>query len=304
MGRDDEATEWFGSQPVIGEMPAAAIITKLRALGDTTSADRLAAGGARADTFADFDLLGALGLNRIVKTTHVCGFLAEDGDRPIVPVTQVKPDPRLQQKKLKITLDGLHIARYPGGGRHDVLFDFAIQLQMNDGRPIYHYSANFQASNGETVPVANFPIFYGVQPSTEGITLGFQTVNIASSYNQGLLDFLHTDAFKAGLEVAKGFVPVLAQISSMTVGLAAWLAQQSENAKVQEFRQGLDFRAGRFGGGLAAGSFIFVQLPIEAQNEWSWDDWTVNPTLVRLVRRDDGETLDFNHLIVGVHVMS
>ena len=304
MERDAEVAAWFGSQAVIGELSTSAIVSKLRAVGDTTSADRLAAGGVQLETFSDFDLLGALGLNRIVRTTHVCGFLTEDGDAQIVPVTQVKPDAELRQQRLKITLDGLHIARYPGSGRHDVLFDFAIQLQMEEAKPIFHYSAHFEASNGETVPVANFPIFYGVQPSAEGITLGFQTVNIGSSYNEGLLDFLHTDAFKAGLEVAKGFVPVLAQISSMTVGLATWLAQQSENVKVQEFRQGLDYRAGRFGGGLAAGSYIFVQIPLEAQNEWSWDDWIVDPTLVRLVQRDGGETLDFNHLIVGVHTMS
>lgn len=74
--------------------------------------------------------------------------------------------------------------------------------------------------------------------------------------------------------------------------------------KVQEFRQGLDFESGPFGGGLAAGYYIVVQIPVEHEREWNLDDWVVDPTLVRLVHRSDKSTaLDFNHVVFGFHLM-
>lgn len=303
--RTKEAELWFGSEPPIGELSAEEAARKLRAAGDGVSADELAASGGdvRTETFswAEDAWTGLFG--RFMKTTHVCGFLADGDSDAIVPVTESKRDPDLKGQPLKVTLDALHVARYPGFGTHRLLFDFAVQAQTAAGKSeILHYGARFEARNGETVPVRNFPLFYGLKPSSEGIALGFQTINVSSSFDEGLLDFLKSDEFKSGLDVATAFAPAIGQISRMTVSLTRWLAGQSENMKVQEFRQGLDFGSGHFGGGLAAGSYIVVQIPLDAAKDWAWSDWTVDSQAVRLVRRDDrGKTLDFNHAVLGLH---
>ena len=247
------------------------------------------------------DVLGHL-FNRFIKTTHVCGFLSDNGYGPLVSVNQVTPDLSLEGEPLKVTLEGLHIARYPGFGTHRLLFDFALQPQEVRGkRHIYHYNARFEAGNGETVPVRNFPLFFGLRPSTEGIIFGFQTVNVASSFDEGLLDFLKRDDFKQGLLLTSVANPVLGQLSEMATSLTSWLASQSTNIKVQEFRQGLDFGSGRLGGGLASGSYVVVQIPSAFQDEWNWTDWEIDPQLLRLVHKGlPSRTLDFNHIIIGI----
>ena len=101
---------------------------------------------------------------------------------------------------MKLTLDGLHVANYPGRGRHSILFDFGVQGPPGGGeQQVYHYNARFEADDGETVPVRNFPISYDVVPGDAGITFGFQTINVASSFDRGLSHFLGGDVFKTGL---------------------------------------------------------------------------------------------------------
>ena len=207
---------------------------------------------------------------------------------------------------LRITLDGLHVAKYPGHGTHTLLFDFALQSQgPHSNQHVFHYNAKFQAQDGDTVPIHNFPLFYGLTPTGEGIAFGFQTVNVRSSSEEALLDFLETDEFKTGLSLISTAAPLLGQISKMAAGLTQWFANQSVNVKVQEFRQGLDFDTGQLGGGLALGSYIVVRIPVEHIPEWNWDDWVVDPTQVRLVCRSDPSTpLEYNHMMFGIHRMS
>jgi hypothetical protein len=304
--RDDEAVRWFGAEAPIGEMSLTDAVGQLRAIDDQTSADELSSslGSGTGDSFAVADLVQSL-FTRYVKTTHVCGFLPATGADTIVPVTSVAGQERLRGRPLTVTLDGLHVARYPGRGRHSILFDFGLQGHARDDlkEQVLHFNARFEAGDGETVPVHNFPLFLGVSPGPDGITLGFQTVNVSSSLDAGLLDFLDSDAFKTGLSLVSA-TPVLAQISGMATALTRWLAGQSKNVKVQEFRQGLDFASGRLGGGLAAGTYVVAQIPLEHQREWNWADWTVDPTLVRLVARGAtqpaNDTLEFNHVMIGV----
>lgn len=297
--------DWFGSTPVLGALPTEEIARKLTELGDSELADELRASdsSSNAEQYSILDPIRQM-FTRFVASAHVCGFLAlkSEGENPdaIVPVAKAPPDESLVGAKLKITLDGLHIAKYPGFGRHSVLFDFVLQSQNSDTR-LFHYNAKFSAVDGETVPVRNFPLFYDLTPSTSGITFGFQTVNVSSSFNEGLLGFLDREDFKQGLSLAISATPLLGQVSEMATSITRWLAGQSKNAKVQEFRQGLDFSGSRLGGALAEGSYIVVQIPSESQREWRWDDWKVDETLARIVSREDpNSTLDFNHLIFGV----
>jgi hypothetical protein len=305
MARDEQAIQWFGDVPPIGEVAPEEAVARLREMGDDSTADELAA-ATRPGDGATFSL-GILGgvFNRYIKTTHVCGFLPARGSDRIMPVTQAPADATLSGAPLKISLDGIHVAKYPGRGRHNLLFDFALQSQLpDDTAPVFHYNARFDARDGETVPVRSFPLFYGLVPSAEGITFGFQTINVSSSHDEGLLSFLGRDEFKRGLSLLGTLSPAVGQLSQMAASLTGWLAGQSRNAKVQEFRQGLDFSPTRVGGGLAEGTYVVAQIPRENQLEWSWDEWAVDPTLVRLVSRESRTTaLDFNHLMFGVKRM-
>jgi hypothetical protein len=237
--RDEEMTAWFGPVTPIGQRPTIEVVAQLRELGDEALADELAVSAipGQETSYSVGGMLGGL-FNRFVSTTNICGFLPVEERDHILPVTKAKPDPTLQDMPLRITLDGLHIARYPGLGIHTLLFDFALQNQRSKGgRHLFHYNAKFQAKNVESVPVRNFPLSYGFMPTAQGITFGFQTVNVASSFDEGLLNFLGTEEFKTGLSLVGTMAPVLGQISQMAVGLTTWLAGQSKNAKVQEFRQ-------------------------------------------------------------------
>ncbi len=301
--RDLETMNWFGPEEPIGDLEIREAVGRLRAIGDETGADELSVAMSKgsAETYAVSDLVRRV-FNRFVKTTNVCGFLPATGQDVIVPVTSALANAQLRSRPLKVTLDGLHVARYPGLGRHSILFDFALQGQAREDLKdqVFHFNARFQADDGETVPVHNFPLFLGVTPASNGITFGFQTVNVSSRYDEGLLDFLDSDAFKTGLSLLSA-APLLAQISGIAAGLTRWLAGQSKNVKVQEFRQGLDFMPGRLGAGLAIGTYIVVQIPLEYQREWAWSDWAVETNVIRLVSRHATDSvLDFNHVMFGV----
>lgn len=299
--------DWFGPTPPIGEWEPDAVAGYLSEIGDGVLGDELLAhtAGEEAAVYGVGEVLAGIpGFSRFAATTNICGFLPASGGDRLVPVARATPDTNLQGEPLRITLDTLHVARYPGLGTHSLLFDFAVERQgAGEANSRYHFNAKFEARNGATVPAHNFPLFYGLEPSAEGIVFGFQTVNVDSSFNRGLLDFLDGDEFKAGLSLLH-LSPVVGQLSQMAASLASWLAGRSKNAKVMEFRQGLSFAPSPLGGCLAEGHYVVAQIPVDSQRDWSWDDWVVDPTLQHLVQREDRSSgLDFNHFVFGVQRM-
>jgi len=314
---DQDLQEWFGPTRPIGDWPAEKVASYLREVGDDALSDELIALQSRgqAVTFGAREVIGSM-FNRFMATTNVCGFLPAQGTDRLVPVTKATPDDTLVGQPLRVTFDSLHVAKYPGKGTHSLLFDFALQSQSGQGQsaqappgvtgaaPVFHYNAKFHAGDGETAPIHDFPLFHGFAPAADGIVFGFDIVNLESSFNKGLLDFLDGDEFKLGLSLLN-FSPVLGQISQMCAGLARWLAGQSSNAPVQAFRQGLGFAPSPLAGGLAEGYYAIAQIPVDYQREWNWDDWRIDPVLQCLVQRDGSATvLDFNHFIFGLHRMS
>lgn len=300
---DADLAEWFGPTTPIGDWSADKVARYLREVGDDAMGDELVAYQAQhpVGTFGAREVLGSV-FNRFMATTNVCGFLAAQGTDHLVPVTKAAPDRTLVGTPLRVTFDSLHVAKYPGKGTHTLLFDFALQSQPHQGNaPVYHYNAKFTVADGETAPIHDFPLFHGFPVVDEGIVFGFDIINLESSFNKGLLDFLDTDEFKLGLSLLN-FSPVLGQISQMCAGVARWLAGQSMNAPVQAFRQGLGFATSPLAGGLAEGYYAVAQIPVEFQREWNWDDWMIDPALQCLAQRDGTATvLDFNHFIFGLH---
>lgn len=300
---DADLAEWFGPATPISDWPAEKVVGYLREVGEDAMGDEFAASQAERSvgTFGAGRIFKSM-FNRFIATTSVCGFLPVRGTDRLVPVSKVTPDPALVGAPLRVTLDSLHVAKYPGRGTHTLLFDFALQSQQPEGKaPIYHYNAKFRAGNGETAPVHDFPLFHGFPAVEQGLTFGFDIINLESSFDRGLLDFLDSDEFKLGLSLLN-LSPVVGQVSQMCAGMARWLAGQSKNAPVQAFRQGLGFATSRLAGGLAEGYYAVAQIPAESQRDWDWNDWAIDPALQCLVRRDSSATvLDFNHFIFGLH---
>lgn len=300
---DADLAEWFGPTTPIGDWPAEKVASYLREVGEDAMGDEFIAYQAErtAETFGAGQKLRSV-FNRFIATTNMCGFLPAQGSDRLVPVSTVTPDPTLVGSVLRVTFDSLHVAKYPGKGTHTLLFDFALQSQQpHDNKQIYHYNAKFRARNGETAPVHDFPLFHGFPATAEGLVFGFEIVNLESSFDKGVLDFLDSDEFKLGLSLLN-FSPALGQISQMCAGLTRWLAGQSKNAPVQRFDQGLGFASSQLSGGLAEGYYAVAQIPVESQGEWDWNDWIVDPARQCLVQRDaTGTVLDFNHFIFGLH---
>lgn len=301
---DADVDNWFGDVPCLGEWDVAKIVQYLRDVDDGELAEDVQNQSRSTEVFARPGRMTSL-FNRFVRTTSVCGFLPASAAGGMSPVSLVPGDPDLVGRRLRVSLESLHVARYPGRGAHKLLFDFAMQPEAA-GRSanVYHYNAKFEARDSETVPVRGFPIYLDVPVSEHGLTFGFQTINVSSSIDESLFDFLGSSEFKRGLSLLSEATPVLGQLSQMGAGMAKWVLRQNRNVKVQEFRQGLGVHGGRLRGGLAAGYYAVAQIPIEFVNEWNWPDWSLSPNTMTLTRPDaDAMPLDFNHMVFGVHPM-
>jgi hypothetical protein len=302
MVRTEETVQFFGPTPPIGEWDTSEIVSALQELNDQAVArELLEEPSEQAESYGLSDWRD-FAFKRFVRTDEICGFLGE-GTGDLVALADAKGTPEIANSAVKVTLDAVHIARYPGLGTHRVLLDFALQAQDPDGHaPILHFSRTIQAKSGETAPVRNLPLFHGFVVPKTGLTIGFQTVNVGSRVDDGLLEFLGRDEFKSGLALLGGITPVVGQVSCALAALASWLARQSANVKVQEFLQGLDFQESVLGGRISEGHYVVVQIPRESKHEWDWSDWKIDRDAGRVVPREaTAHPLDYNHVVFGIH---
>jgi hypothetical protein len=78
----------------------------------------------------------------------------------------------------KITLESRRVAGYPGFGEHNILFDFYAKNQVPKAVEHLHLNAMYRASNGENVGIIGYPIFIGLNVSSEGVDFKCETVNV------------------------------------------------------------------------------------------------------------------------------
>ncbi len=304
--------------PVLGTLPPAELAAKLRAMGETATADAIEhalAGGEEGAVrgTGQFNLLPpgfSVGPFRgpipaYGHTAHAFGYLppvpAHHVPPPIEHAGNIKPDLTLRNARIKITLDLLRVADYPGAGMHQVLFDFYGQNQVPGPPEDVHFNLTCRVQEGERAAVLGYPIFVGLNVGSEGVAFRCSIVNVKNEDDEKLIGFLDSDIFKAGLSLAATAQPALKPLSSMVVGLANWVATGHQNAKVQEFQLGLDFSTIGTRAKLAEGSYIVVQIPESFQIMWNWDDWVYRPSTGQIVAKADLTTLiPYNYLIFGV----
>jgi hypothetical protein len=299
--------EWLSRLPLLGDLPAVEAEAKLREIGEEDLAAAIAGSPEAAPaTYGVLSRLGIGGDRPWLHTAHAVGYLpAGTGQAgavlPVENAISITPDEGLRGARVKLTLDGLRVAGYPGRGVHRILFDFAARNQTAHGAEQLHFNATYRAAEGEQAAVLGRPLFTGLRAGGEGIFLQFATVNVCNEDDEKLLRFLEGDAFTAGLQLLTTAQPALAPFCALTVGLTETIAARSRNVPVQAVDLGLDFSQVASRPRLAEGSYIAVQIPQAIQSVFSWRDWGYDPASGQVVSMDEPRQLiPYNYIVIGV----
>jgi len=300
-------SDWLASLPVIGELPPEVAAVKLREVGEDEIAEALEEGsGAAPTSFGVLSRLGIGGDRAWQHTAHAIGYLApaegpQAGLLPLAHAGNIAADEALNGARVRVTLDWLRVADYPGRGRHRVLFDFAARNQTDQGTEQLHFNATYTVKEGEQAAVLGRPIFAGLQVGAEGLFLQCATVNVLNEGDEALLGFLEGDAFHGGLQLLTTAQPALAPFVALTVGLTETIAKRNRNVAVQAVDLGLDFSSIAVRPKLAEGSYIAVQIPETMRTVWDWADWGYDPVNGRLVSAEERDLLiPYNYFVVSI----
>jgi hypothetical protein len=300
-------SDWLDGFPVIGELPPEVAAVKLREVGEDELAEALAeAPQAAPEAFGVLSWLGIGGDRAWQHTAHAVGYLPpaagpQAGLLEIQHAGNIAPDEGLKGVRVKLTLDGLRVADYPGRGMHRVLFDFAARNQTDQGAEQLHFSTAYPVREGEEAAVLGRPIFTGLQAGAEGLFLQCLTVNVLNEGDEALLRFLDGDAFTSGLQLLTTAQPALGPFVALTLGLTQTIAKRHRNVPVQKVDLGLDFSPIPLRPKLAEGSYIAVQIPQSDQTVWDWDDWRYNPANGHLTSTEDPALLiPYNYFVVSI----
>jgi hypothetical protein len=300
--------QFFDDLPVLGRMPPAEAAVKLRELGEDeeaaaleTAQEEAARGG---ETFALEDWVPFR--ERLWQpTAHAFGFLAPaepgKGMLPIQHAGNIASDASLKNSRIRIVLNRLRIADYPGGGTHRVLFDFYAQNQLPGNVEHLHFNVTLRAYEGQEAAVIGYPIFVGLNVGSQGVAFSCYTVNVRNDQDEAFLGFLDSEVFRGGLKLATTAQPAIALLTQTAVGITKSIAKRHRNVGVQEFSMGLDFTRNVMGARLAEGDYIAVQIPQKLRVIWDWDEWVYNQRNGQIVRSDDSLALiPYNYLVFSI----
>lgn len=304
-----KTSAWFEDVHVLGELPPERAAEKLREIGEEAAAEALGAealedrpartfGAKRASWWPFQDRAWQ-------HTAHAFGYLAPaaaGGElAEIRHAGNIEADASLRNSRVRITLDRLRVADYPGGGTHRILFDFYAQNQVAGGVEHLHFNASHRVREGEQAAILGYPVFVGLNVGGEGVALKCFTVNVKNEGDEAFLDFLESDVFRAGLTLATTFQPAIAPLSGMALAVTKNIATRNRNVPVQEFYLGLDFTNISTRARLAEGSYLAVQIPESFQTVWDWDEWVYNPANGQVGSRSDPRQLiPYNYLVFSV----
>ncbi len=302
---------WFQDLPVLGALSPEQAAAKLRQVDENEAATAL----ERVETGATREAVSFGGPRGIQwpfgnkpwqHTAHAFGYLApappSSDPLPIQHAGNIVPQADLKNSRIKITLNSLRVADYPGGGVHRVLFDFYARNQVPDSPAEYpHFNLTCRVQEGERAAILNLPIFVGLGVGTEGVDFRCLTVNVHNEDDESLLSFLESDTFKAGLQLATTVQPAIGPLSGMVMGLTRTIAGHRKNVPVQEFHLGLDFTTILGGARLAEGSYLAVQIPETFQTVWDWSEWVYNPNNGQVVNKESPtQLIPYNYLVFGI----
>jgi hypothetical protein len=303
---------WFDDIPVIGAQPREEVAEYLREIGDGDTAERLER--VPEQEMRSFGLGGLVddwfGPCHWRYTSHAFGYIAPHAPgvtapQPIVHAGNIAPDLGLRGKRVKVTLNWLRVADYPGTGMHRILFDFYARNQSTGPDADLHFNATYRVLEGQEAGIKGYPVFVGVNVGNEGLALRCYTVNVRNDADETFLNVLESDAFKQGLEITKTAQPAIKPLVEMAYGLTQALAKRNRNKPVQDVSLGLDFSQIPGPARLAEGAYIAVQIPDKLDAVWEWQDWVYDPSNGRMVARDDrSKLIPYNYFVIGISRMA
>jgi hypothetical protein len=297
-------SNWFDDLPVVGKLPREQAAAKLRELGEDDAAIALETTGRSAT-----QMFGPTWWPFQDKpwqhTAHAFGYLPPSAPGntsvAICHAGNMAADISLKNSRIKITLDRLRVAAYPGRGTHRVLFDFYAQNQVPGEAEHLHFNVTHRIREGEQAGILGFPIFVGLNVGTEGVAFKCFTVNVQNDQDERFLGFLESDVFKAGLKLASTVQPVIAPFSQMALSLTKSIATRHRNVPVQDFYMGLDFSNIAMRARLAEGSYLAVQIPETLHTVWDWREWIYNPANGHVVNKSEPTKLiPYNYIVYSV----
>jgi len=291
--------------PVLGALPPEEAAEKLRGVGEEQSAQELERLGTVPLSFGQEGRVWKLKGRAWQYTAHTIGYIAPSAPSseplPITYAGNITPDRALENSRIKITLDRVRVADYPGGSTHHILFDFAAQSQTEEVEEPVRFSVTCRAQEGSSVAVQGIPIFVGLTVGSEGVAFQCRTTNLKNETNNPLVKILDSGPFKRGLELGSAAQPALGALTAMLNGMSEMLAQRNTNVVVQDFMLGLDFSSLATRAKLAEGSYIAVQIPEEQSSVWRWQDWVLDPQSGVIVSREDPtRRIQYNYLVFSV----
>jgi hypothetical protein len=301
-------TLWFEDVPVIGALAPEQAAQKLREIGEDEMALQLTQqkGPSRgATTFGESGKGGFWPFQDKPwqHTEHAFGYLglatAIEDKVIIQPVENIQPDLSLKNARVKITLDRLYVADYPGRGVHLILFDFFAQNQISHQTEDLHFNATYRVYEGDHAAVRGNPIFVGLNVGSEGLIFKCRTVNVQNEQDETFLKFLDSETFRNGLNLASTIQPAIKPLSEMAFSLTKAIMTRNRNVPVQDFSIGLDFSSNPLRPRLAEGSYLAVQVPASLKSSWEWDDWVYCKGKI-VNRFDTAETIPFNYLAFSI----
>jgi hypothetical protein len=299
-----KAADWI-DVPVLGKLPPEQAAEKLRQLGELKDAEAIeqAAGAEAKSVFASASWW-PFADRPWQHVGHVFGFVgdapADGSPRPIGDAGLMQPQIVLKGARVKVTLDGLWAAGYPGSGEHKILFDFYAQNQGPGAVENLHFNLALRVRNGELAGVRGQPIFVGLQVGAEGVNFKCFTVNVANTDDEKFLAFLDSDAFRGGMKLLATFQPTAALFSETALALTRQVAGRHRNVPVQDFYLGLDFSRQSARAALAEGTYVAIQVPTTPQQPWKWEDWVFLPG-GQIVRKSDRVTMPpYNYILFTV----
>lgn len=234
----------------------------------------------------------------------ILGFIPRGStDRDVYSIATVQADRTLINQRIKITLDKVHIAHYPGFGEHEVLCEFTGKNQVAGETEELAFALRFFARDNSSPGISGIPIFMGLTVSPDGISFKGKTVNVKSSGDEMVLNILDTPAFTTGLTLLHTAQPALKPLTSLATATVKAIAKRDENAVVQQFDLGLDFDGSATSARLSYGSYIVVQS--DEGNSWDWADYEWNANGMALhPKGKPQESPHFNYMVFAVSPFS
>jgi len=301
--------------PVIGAMSPSDQNTRLTAMGQITT-DQAKKNidlihhhhnGAQAIHMEDLLGFGGGGAPQIWKyTTHQFGFIPvlQAGGPTQVAIQQagtITADTTLKGQAVKITLDRLRVAAYPGNGRHKILFTFRAQNAVSgNATETATFSQDYEVLQGQSAPIAGYPVYVGLHVPNEGIFLDCHTTNVSNDNDEKVMSFLGSSSLQSGLKLLDTANPIIPVVSDFAVGLMKDFESRNENVGVQDFYMGLDFSTTGTGIRVAQGSYVVIQAPDE---NWSWSKIVYDIQKGQVVNKADGSPIPYNYVVFAIQKM-